>query len=220
MIDKQKDTRLTHLLQQTDTYLETLASLVESQKEDIHSRDASATGPLNRPSASTVAGSAGVPNEFGAANDGAAEENVDYYSIAHKIQEKVDKQPSLLVGGTLKEYQIKGLEWMVSLYNNKLNGLLADEMGLGKTIQAISLVAHLMEHKNQNGPFLIIVPLSTITNWCLEFEKWAPSVLKVGWIQCSEIILFSCFRWCTKALRISASTFNKQNSETTCSTCC
>jgi hypothetical protein len=28
-----------------------------------------------------------------------------------------------------------GLEWMVSLYNNKLNGILADEMGLGKTVQ-------------------------------------------------------------------------------------
>lgn len=28
-----------------------------------------------------------------------------------------------------------GLQWMLSLYNNKLNGILADEMGLGKTVQ-------------------------------------------------------------------------------------
>jgi len=28
----------------------------------------------------------------------------------------------------LKEYQLKGLQWMVSLYNNRLNGILADEM--------------------------------------------------------------------------------------------
>ena len=56
--------------------------------------------------------------------------------------------------------QIKGLEWMVSLYNNNLNGILADEMGLGKTIQTIALLTYLMEKKGNNGPFLIIVPLS------------------------------------------------------------
>lgn len=63
-------------------------------------------------------------------------------------------------GGTLKEYQVKGLQWMISLYNNRLNGILADEMGLGKTIQTISLVTYLIERKKQNGPFLIVVPLS------------------------------------------------------------
>jgi len=41
----------------------------------------------------------------------------------------------MLKGGKLKEYQLDGLQWMVSLFNNKLNGILADEMGLGKTIQ-------------------------------------------------------------------------------------
>lgn len=56
--------------------------------------------------------------------------------------------------------QIKGLEWLVSLYNNNLNGILADEMGLGKTIQTIALITYLMEHKRLNGPYLIIVPLS------------------------------------------------------------
>lgn len=64
---------------------------------------------------------------------------------------------------------------MVSLYNNKLNGILADEMGLGKTIQSISLITYLIEKKNEDK-FLVIVPLSTITNWTVEFEKWAPSV--------------------------------------------
>ena len=65
-------------------------------------------------------------------------EKTDYYEVAHRIKEKIDKQPSILVGGTLKEYQLRGLEWMVSLYNNHLNGILADEMGLGKTIQSFS----------------------------------------------------------------------------------
>jgi len=51
---------------------------------------------------------------------------------------------------------------MVSLFNNNLNGILADEMGLGKTIQTIALIAHLMQKKRANGPFLIIVPLSSV----------------------------------------------------------
>ena len=68
---------------------------------------------------------------------------------------------------------------MISLYNNKLNGILADEMGLGKTIQTIALFAYLIEKKSNFGPFLIVVPLSTLTNWKMEFDKWAPSINKV-----------------------------------------
>lgn len=52
-------------------------------------------------------------------------------------------------------------------------------MGLGKTIQTLSLITFLIESKKQHGPYLVIVPLSTITNWTLEFEKWAPSVSTV-----------------------------------------
>jgi SWI/SNF-related matrix-associated actin-dependent regulator of chromatin subfamily A member 2/4 len=56
-------------------------------------------------------------------------EEKNYYSIAHDIRERVTEQASILVNGKLKEYQIKGLEWLVSLFNNNLNGILADEMG-------------------------------------------------------------------------------------------
>ncbi|CAL1540648.1 unnamed protein product [Lymnaea stagnalis] len=103
----------------------------------------------------------------------------NYYTLAHTIKEKINEQASILVNGKLKEYQLKGLEWLVSLYNNNLNGILADEMGLGKTIQTIALITYLMERKHVNGPFLIIVPLSTLSNWMLEFDKWAPSVVKI-----------------------------------------
>jgi ATP-dependent helicase STH1/SNF2 len=57
-----------------------------------------------------------------------------YYKITHSVLEEITDQPSLLTGGVLKSYQLKGLNWMISLYNNNLNGILADEMGLGKTI--------------------------------------------------------------------------------------
>lgn len=78
-------------------------------------------------------------------------------------------QPSILEGGELKNYQLHGLQWLVSLYNNNLNGILADEMGLGKTIQTISLLCYLIEYKKNFGPFLIVAPLSTIPNWMTEF---------------------------------------------------
>ena len=63
-----------------------------------------------------------------AATDNKKKENSSYYETAHFQAEEV-RQPSILVGGDLKEYQLAGLQWMVSLYNNKLNGILADEMG-------------------------------------------------------------------------------------------
>ena len=71
----------------------------------------------------------------------------DYYAIAHTISEEVTEQANILIGGKLKEYQVKGLEWLVSLYNNSLNGILADEMGLGKTIQTIALITYLVEKR-------------------------------------------------------------------------
>jgi SNF2 family DNA or RNA helicase len=63
------------------------------------------------------------------------------------VGEAIETQPSMLRGGTLKEYQMSGLRWLVSLHNNNLNGILADEMGLGKTIQTIALIAYLIEYK-------------------------------------------------------------------------
>ncbi|XP_037632771.1 probable global transcription activator SNF2L2 isoform X2 [Sebastes umbrosus] len=107
--------------------------------------------------------------------------SASYYGVAHAVIERVEKQSALLINGQLKHYQVQGLEWMVSLYNNNLNGILADEMGLGKTIQTIALITYLMEHKRINGPFLIIVPLSTLSNWVYELDKWSPSVVKIAY---------------------------------------
>merc|ERR1719412_1991223 len=105
----------------------------------------------------------------------------NYYQMAHTVSEEVHEQASIMVYGKLKEYQIKGLEWMVSLYNNNLNGILADEMGLGKTIQTLALITYLMEKKGVMGPFLVIVPLSTLSNWMLEFSRWAPSLTTLSY---------------------------------------
>lgn len=82
----------------------------------------------------------------------------------------------MLRGGKLKSYQLFGLNWLISLYNNNLNGILADEMGLGKTIQTIALYTYLIGEKGNDGPFLTVVPLTTINNWINEFEFWAPHI--------------------------------------------
>jgi DNA helicase INO80 len=70
--------------------------------------------------------------------------------------------------GELKIYQIKGLRWLDNLYTQGINGILADEMGLGKTIQALALLCHLAEKKNNWGPFLVIAPTITLHNWYSE----------------------------------------------------
>lgn len=179
LIDTAKDTRITHLLRQTDGYLDSLAQAVQAQQNDDVHADAIAAERAVEESANQEVGVAVDETMFGATRQDDPSEDrgkVDYYSVAHRITERITQQPSILSGGTLKEYQIKGLQWMISLYNNRLNGILADEMGLGKTIQTISLITYLMEFKKQNGPFLVIVPLSTLTNWVNEFNKWAPSV--------------------------------------------
>lgn len=154
LLDQTKDTRITQLLRQTNSFLDSLSEAVRAQQNEAKILHGEEVQPITDEE----------------------REKTDYYEVAHRIKEKIDKQPSILVGGTLKEYQLRGLEWMVSLYNNHLNGILADEMGLGKTIQSISLITYLYEVKKDIGPFLVIVPLSTITNWTLEFEKWAPSL--------------------------------------------
>ncbi|KIM40085.1 hypothetical protein M413DRAFT_28618 [Hebeloma cylindrosporum] len=93
-----------------------------------------------------------------------------------KGQNYLTSQPKLLSQNVLlKEYQLLGVNWLNLLYRRNLSCILADEMGLGKTIQVISFLAYLKEQGNQ-GPHLIVVPSSTLENWCREFAKFAPSI--------------------------------------------
>ncbi|KAJ5760005.1 Helicase C-terminal [Penicillium odoratum] len=84
-------------------------------------------------------------------------------------------QPTML-NAQLKEYQLKGLNWLVNLYEQGINGILADEMGLGKTIQSISVMAYLAEFHNIWGPFLVIAPASTLHNWQQEIARFVPNL--------------------------------------------
>ncbi len=89
---------------------------------------------------------------------------------------RVSQQPGLIQGGTMRNYQLEGLNWMIKLHDNGINGILADEMGLGKTLQSISLLAFLREVRNIRGPHVIVVPKSTTGNWMKEFRTWCPEI--------------------------------------------
>ncbi|RUS17366.1 SNF2 family N-terminal domain-containing protein [Endogone sp. FLAS-F59071] len=84
------------------------------------------------------------------------------------------ESPSYVVGGKLRDYQLQGLNWMISLYENGINGILADEMGLGKTLQTISFLGYLKYFREVAGPHLVVVPKSTLHNWRNEFSRWIP----------------------------------------------
>lgn len=196
LIRNTKNERLLQVLRQTDEYLAQLGAKVEAQKKaseveleaEKSEREANAGLPL--PAAGDDVENVealGDGHADASSRDGdQCEDSVEamharrnqYYTITHRIKEQVS-QPSILIGGKLKPYQIDGLEWMVSLYNNGLNGILADEMGLGKTIQTLSLLTYLVETKKNFGPFLVIVPLSTVSNWVRELNAWAPSLQTV-----------------------------------------
>eukprot|EP00795_Rhopilema_esculentum_P017251 gene17251-8812_t len=86
------------------------------------------------------------------------------------------KQPAILNSShQLKHYQLSGLNWLIALHKEGVNGILADQMGLGKTIQALAFIGYLIETGN-SGPHVIIVPSSTFDNWVREIETWLPSV--------------------------------------------
>lgn len=112
------------------------------------------------------------------------EEEEDEELLAEEINNeksifRFEASPPYIKGGEMRDYQIRGLNWMISLYENGINGILADEMGLGKTLQTISLLGYLKNFKNNAGPHIVIVPKSTLQNWKNEFSKWCPSLRAV-----------------------------------------
>ncbi|XP_022762039.1 probable ATP-dependent DNA helicase CHR12 isoform X2 [Durio zibethinus] len=192
MVKESKNERLTMLLSETNKLLVNLGAAVQRQKDAKHSDGIEDLKDLDSDSPELDASKDGTPR------DSPPEEDIDatdsdqndesgdllegqrqYNSAIHSIQEKVTEQPSMLQGGELRSYQLEGLQWMLSLFNNNLNGILADEMGLGKTIQTISLIAYLMEYKGVTGPHLIVAPKAVLPNWIHEFSTWAPSIYAV-----------------------------------------
>ena len=160
MLSEAKDSRLKEFMNQTDQFINEIKGKIDIQKKTVN-------GTNEKNDEMDIDDKDGNKDKVGSNN---------YYLSAHSKFEDIQQQPSMLKYGKLKSYQLKGLQWLVSLYVNNLNGILADEMGLGKTIQTIALLCYIMEKKHNEGPFLIIVPLATISNWVIEFDRWAPGI--------------------------------------------
>ncbi|XP_034338374.2 helicase domino isoform X3 [Magallana gigas] len=115
--------------------------------------------------------------------DGPGKDISDIAAQAQSLQPKgytletttVKTAVPFLLKHSLREYQHVGLDWLATMYEQRLNGILADEMGLGKTIQTIALLAHLACEKSIWGPHLIVVPTSVMLNWEMEIKKWCPA---------------------------------------------
>jgi SWI/SNF-related matrix-associated actin-dependent regulator of chromatin subfamily A member 5 len=86
------------------------------------------------------------------------------------------ESPAFIKNGEMRDYQVSGLNWLISLHENGISGILADEMGLGKTLQTIAFLGYLRHIRDIKGPHLIVVPKSTLDNWRREFTMWTPEV--------------------------------------------
>jgi len=89
---------------------------------------------------------------------------------------KLEEQPSYIQNGQLREFQMKGLNFLALNWTRGMNVILADEMGLGKTVQTVSFLSWLRNARGQEGPFLVVAPLSVIPAWCDTFNHWAPDI--------------------------------------------
>jgi len=85
-------------------------------------------------------------------------------------------QPDYIKHGQLREFQITGINFLAHNWCNGNNVVLADEMGLGKTVQTVSFMNWLRHDRGQQGPFLAIVPLSTMPAWQDTFNNWTPDI--------------------------------------------
>ncbi|PIN03974.1 Chromatin remodeling complex WSTF-ISWI, small subunit [Handroanthus impetiginosus] len=90
-------------------------------------------------------------------------------------------QPSC-IQGKMRDYQLAGLNWLIRLYENGINGILADEMGLGKTLQTISLLGYLHEFRGITGPHMVVAPKSTLGNWMNEIKRFCPVLRAVKFL--------------------------------------
>jgi SWI/SNF-related matrix-associated actin-dependent regulator of chromatin subfamily A member 5 len=79
----------------------------------------------------------------------------------------------------MREYQLKGLAWLVQRHSNAVGGILGDEMGLGKTLQVCSFLTHLKTDLKVEGPYLVVCPLSVLETWVNELRRWCPSLRTV-----------------------------------------
>jgi len=199
--DKLKQLRLQRLLSRTDRIVESVHGnmqfYVAQQKEKeereatlLQLQEAAATASAEAETkGKSKKGAKAKASKAVAAAAAAAVIAATSGSLDAKISGNADKgagpNPSAfsssryLRGRTLRDYQLGGLEWLLSLHSQGLNGILADEMGLGKTLIVLSLLAALWERNGLWGPHLVVVPMSVLSSWKDELSRFLPGFFDV-----------------------------------------
>lgn len=90
--------------------------------------------------------------------------------------EPIHGTPEFIRNGQLKDFQVKGVNFMAYNWVRGRNVVLADEMGLGKTVQTVAFINWLRHVRKQQGPFIVVVPLSTMPSWAETFDYWTPDL--------------------------------------------
>ncbi|XP_063112832.1 chromodomain-helicase-DNA-binding protein 1-like isoform X2 [Cavia porcellus] len=96
-------------------------------------------------------------------------------AVRSRVQEQELRQWGL-TGIHLRPYQLEGVNWLAQRFHCQNGCILGDEMGLGKTCQTIALFIYLAGRLNDEGPFLILCPLSVLSNWKEEMQRCAPGL--------------------------------------------
>nr|XP_036877332.1 chromodomain-helicase-DNA-binding protein 1-like isoform X2 [Manis javanica] len=96
-------------------------------------------------------------------------------AVRARVQEQ-DLRHWGLTGICLHSYQLEGVNWLAQCFHCQNGCILGDEMGLGKTCQTIAFLIYLAGRLNDEGPFLILCPLSVLSNWKEEMERFAPGL--------------------------------------------
>ncbi|KAL5715233.1 ATP-dependent DNA helicase ddm1 [Ranunculus cassubicifolius] len=182
VLNESQFTKLDELLTQTQLYsqflLEKMDDITANASENLDSEPTKGKGRGAKRKAAkqhnTRKAQKAVAAMLSRSEEGPTSGDSSLTEEENLAKEQADLVP-LLTGGQLKKYQIKGVKWLISLWQNGLNGILADQMGLGKTIQTIGLLAHL-KGKGMDGPYLVIAPLSTLSNWVNEIARFTPSI--------------------------------------------
>ncbi|KAL4893936.1 SNF2 family N-terminal domain-containing protein [Aspergillus ambiguus] len=103
-------------------------------------------------------------------------DKTESYPATRKPFEAIKGTPSFVQNGELKEFQVKGVNFMAFNWVKNRNVVLADEMGLGKTVQTVAFISWLRHIRRQQGPFVVVVPLSTMPSWADTFDNWTPDL--------------------------------------------
>lgn len=98
-----------------------------------------------------------------------------------QIRDIVAIQPPYIQDIRLRPYQIQGVNFLLRMDSAGLNAVLADDMGAGKTIQLLSTCCVIFHRDRSDQPkFLVVAPLSTVSQWQLSCETHCRSLLRSG----------------------------------------